>query len=239
MHVYPHRDVESLVGLMRESTARRRLIVTDGLFSMDGDVAPLTELADLAEQYDAMLMVDEAHATGVLGFSGRGSTELAGICDRPCLVRTGTLSKSLGALGGFVAADARTIDWIMNRARPYIFSTALPAIVCKAACVALQVMEAEPWRRDRVNALSDRLRADLKSRNLMGPSECGPIVPILIGDVEQALQLSSQLRDMGIIAPAIRPPSVPLGESLLRISLSADHTDEMINQLLSAIVNTY
>ncbi len=182
-----------------------------------------------------MLLVDEAHATGVLGPTGRGSAEMAVICERPSLIRTGTLSKALGGLGGFVVADRRTVDWIMNSARSYIFSTALPAAVCRAACVALQLVQAEPQRRERVLRASNDLRARLQAGGFQSPSVCGPIVPVRIGEASRVMQLGHRLRETGIFVPAIRPPSVPAGECLLRISLSAEHSDEMIEQLYAAL----
>lgn len=239
VHVFAHGDLTRLEELLAASSGfRRRLIVTDGLFSMDGDVAPLAELAQLSERFQAMLLVDEAHATGVLGPTGRGAAQMMGVSDHPCLIRTGTLSKALGALGGFVVAERQTIDWIANTARTYVFSTALPAAICQAALIALRIVQSEPDRRERVMRCAAELRSRLKNQGFASPSTCGPIIPVRVGDAGRVMRIGHQLRERGVFVPAIRPPSVPKGESLLRISLSADHTDQMIDQLWHALVES-
>ena len=213
---------------------RRRLIVTDGLFSMDGNTAPLVELAELAERHDAMLMVDEAHATGVLGEHGRGVSEQQGVESR-VHVRVGTLSKALGSIGGFVAGPQKFVDWLVCRARPYVFSTAPPEPLAAAAVEALRIVRREPQRRDRVLALAARLRERLAAQGWrLGPST-SQIIPIIIGDPQATMQLAAELRQRGLLVPGIRPPSVPAGESLLRISLSCAHTDEQIDQLVDQL----
>ena len=231
--VYRHNDVDHLRELIEAHPATgRRLIVTDSLFSMDGDFAPLRELADLAEQVGAMMLVDEAHATGVHGEHGRGICELLGLEER-IDVRIGTLSKALGSSGGFVVARRGVVDWIANRARTYVFSTAMPETVAAAGIAALRIVRDEPDRRRRVMELSDRLRQKCGERNIDTGHSCSQIVPIIIGDPTAAVAASEQLAERGMFAPAIRPPTVPQGNSLLRISVSASHTEEMIDTLVA------
>jgi 8-amino-7-oxononanoate synthase len=230
--VYHHRDTSHLRQLLIASTARRRLIVTDTLFSMDGDLAPLSELLALASDHDAMLLVDEAHATGVLGHDGKGLT--SGITS-PCLIRVGTLSKALGSHGGFVAGSQLLIDWLANRARPYVFSTASPEACAIATYTALDISEQQPERRATVLAHADRLRSAARERGWNSGDSQSQIVPIFLGDPQRTMQASLALRDLGLWVPGIRPPSVPAGESLLRISLTAVHTPEMIDQLIEGL----
>ena len=234
--VYPHGDTGALARLLAEdSRDGRRLIVTDTLFSMDGDFAPLKEIAQLATEYDAMLLVDEAHATGVWGPKGRGIAENLTDLEEQSLIRVGTLSKSLGASGGFVVGSQSLIDWLANRARPYVFSTAPPAAMAAAAIAAIDIVQSEPERRERVRALGNRLRALLHADEWETGSSASQIVPILLGDPDMAVRLSDALLESGIYVPAIRPPSVPAGESLLRVSLSASHTEEDLDQLVRAL----
>lgn len=235
VQVYPHRDVDYLRMMLPQAASfRRRLIVTDGLFSMDGDLAPLCDLAELAERHAAMLLVDEAHATGVFGDQGRGVTEHWGVEDRVS-ARVGTLSKALGSIGGFVAGPAALIEWLANRARPYVFSTALPEAAAAAGLAALEIVRREPQRRRELLARAADLRRGLLARGWnIGESE-SQIIPVIIGDPRVVMEQALRLRELGFLVPGIRPPSVPEGESLLRVSLSHAHTPEMIEQLLNAI----
>jgi 8-amino-7-oxononanoate synthase len=234
-HVYAHRDVGALEKLLASSAqARRRLIVTDTLFSMDGDLAPLAEIAGLARRYDSMLLVDEAHATGVFGEHGRGVAEVVGVED-PAIIRIGTLSKALGAAGGFVCGTRDLIQWLANRARSYVFSTAQPAATSAAACAALDLVEAEPQRGARLLDTAKRLRWELGQRGWNTGDSASQIIPLVVGEPSAAMQLSAELRERGYWIPAIRPPSVPAGESLLRLSLTAGHTEEMVAGLLGAL----
>ena len=236
IEVYPHRDVDYLRTAIQDGRAfRRRLIVTDGLFSMDGDFAPLAELAELAEQFDAMLMVDEAHATGVFGQRGRGVCEQLGVEDG-VHVRVGTLSKALGSIGGFVVGQQCLIDWLANRARSYVFSTALPEATAAAALEALRLIQSEPFRRTELLSRAAQLREDLKRQGWHTGDSVSQIIPVIVGNPARTMELASGLRERGLLVPGIRPPSVPPGESLLRISLSYDHTEEMIDRLLQAMV---
>jgi 8-amino-7-oxononanoate synthase len=238
-HIYPHRDVDELATLLRNhGSVRRKLIVTDTLFSMDGDLAPLAEIGALAAQHGAMLLLDEAHATGVFGAQGRGLAEacdLERIAGADSLIRIGTLSKALGAAGGFVVGSRDLVQWLANRARSYVFSTAQPAATSAAALVALDIAASEPWRRTQLLATAERVRTQLREQGWeLGPT-ASQIVPILVGSPARALELAARLREAGYWVPAIRPPSVPPGESLLRLSLTAGHTPEMIDGLLAAL----
>lgn len=235
VHVFPHRDVRALEVMLRGGgTCRRRLIITESVFSMDGDLAPLAELADLAERFDCMLLVDEAHATGVFGRHGRGLAEELGVEDRVA-VRIGTLSKSLGSAGGFVCGNARLIEWLVNRARSYVFSTALPPAVCAASMAAIGIVSQEPGRRIELRQRAADLRETLCSQGWNLANSGSQIIPLVVGEVDAAMRLAAALLERGILAPAIRPPSVPAGESLVRISLSHAHTNDMVERLLAAL----
>ena len=240
--VYRHNDMEHLESLLTESksSAGRRLIVTDGLFSMDGDLAPVPKLVELAQQFDAMLMVDEAHATGVFGDQGRGVCEHFGI-EQQVDVCVGTLSKALGSLGGFIVGPQSLIDWVCNRARTYVFSTAQPEAIAGASLAALKIVREQPQRRERLLLNAETLRAKLadagfeigSTKSQVIPSQ---IIPILLGESTKAIQWSDGLRQRGMYVPAIRPPSVPDGNSRLRISLSSEHTDAHIDELFKVLV---
>lgn len=231
---YRHADVGHLQELLAAGrSAPRRLIVTDSLFSMDGDMAPLAELAALAEKHDAMLLVDEAHATGVFGTQGRGLLEQLQVeCES--IIRVGTLSKALGSIGGFVAGSKSLIDWLTNRARPYVFSTAMPAAVCAAGICALEIVRDEPWRRETLLAGARMVREELAQLGwrVGGSSQ---IIPVMLGDPAATMALSARLHTQGLLVPGIRPPSVPTGQSLLRISLSSGHTREMLRRLIDTL----
>lgn len=237
IRVYRHCDTEDLADLLRNHRdARRRLIVTDSLFSMDGDLARLHEIVELADRYDCMLLVDEAHASGVFGKRGRGMCEHLGV-EEQVHIRVGTLSKALGCAGGFVAGSRKLIAWLVNRARPYVFSTAQPAANCAAALAALEIVESEPQRRTTLLARAETLRTELIQQGWnVGRSE-SQIIPIVLGEPGRTMQLAMRLRDFGLFVPGIRPPSVPDGESLLRISLGYGHSPAQIEQLVHALNN--
>jgi 8-amino-7-oxononanoate synthase len=243
IHVYRHNDMDHLEDLLRKEgrNVRRRLIVSDTVFSMDGDLAPLGQLLQLAERYDCLLVIDEAHATGVLGEQGRGVTDLlpAGSWSWDRLVKVGTLSKALGTQGGFVCGSRRLIDWLVNHARPYIFSTALAPPPAAAARRAVEVVQSEPQRRHRVLALAERLRHELRGLGITsGPSSC-QIVPLIVGEAREAVVLSRRLEKQGFLVPAIRPPSVPEGTSRLRISVTAGHTEADVMHLVGALKHAH
>jgi len=231
--VYRHGDANHLAELMRQaSAARRRVIVTDTVFSMDGDLAPLADLHDLARRHDAALVIDEAHATGVLGADGRGLCEVP---DAEHIIKVGTLSKALASQGGFVVGSRKLIAWLVNRARPYIFSTALAPPSAAAARRAVAIAQAEPQRRQHVLALAESLRQGLRVLGFPETGSRSQIVPVVIGAATAAVAVSRQLEAAGLLVPAIRPPSVPEGTSRLRISLSAGHTAEDVARLLAAL----
>jgi 8-amino-7-oxononanoate synthase len=235
--IYPHRDVGGLENMLRASAGyRRRLIATDTLFSMDGDVASLAEIAEIAERHNAMLLIDEAHATGVFGRFGRGVAEQAGV-EAQVSIRVGTLSKALGSAGGFVAGSRSLIEWLLNRARPYVFSTAHPPAVAAAAVAALDIVRDEPQRRATLLDRSAALRQRLIAQGLPVPeSAVSQIIPVVLGSPAATMQWAAELRTRGLFVPGIRPPSVPEGEALLRISLSYRHTPAMLDQLVAALV---
>lgn len=234
VHVYRHRDLDHLEGLLKEAVhARRRLIVTDSVFSMDGDIAPLPGLAELAERYDAILMVDDAHATGILGRSGRGSVEHFGL-EGKVHVQMGTLGKAFGSFGAYIAGDKGLIRYLLNSSRSFVFSTALPPAVCAASIAAMEIVSMEPGRLNRLWRMRERFARGLSSIGIDVSDSETPIVPVMIGDSGRALEAARELLSFGIYAPAIRPPSVPDGKARIRTSLSAGHTEAEIDMALEA-----
>jgi 8-amino-7-oxononanoate synthase/dethiobiotin synthase len=231
--VYPHKDVDALAGLLAKTPARRRIVVTDTVFSMDGDLAPLGDLVALCEDHDAILVVDEAHATGVLGTNGAGAVEELGLQGRVPVV-VGTLSKSLGSAGGYVATTKGIATLMRNRARSHVFDTAPPAAVMAAASEALRIVGAEPWRRERVRALATDLATELRTLGFDAGHPAAAVVPVLVGDAREAVALSTRLLEAGVFCPAIRPPSVAEGTSRLRVTVMATHTDDHIARALDA-----
>ena len=231
--VYRHGDADHLAELLAESDAERRLIVSETVFSMDGDVAPLAALAALARRHDAALVLDEAHATGVLGPGGEGALARDGIDPRGIVV-VGTLSKALASAGGFVAADAAVVDYLVNRSRPFIFNTAPTPASVGATLAALDVVAAEPERRARLHALAARLRDGLAAAGHPPSRSETPIVPLLLGDAETALAAERRLREAGALARAIRPPTVPEGTARIRFNLMAIHDEADVDRALAA-----
>lgn len=235
LRVYRHRDHAHLARLLQQGCPPRpALIITDGVFSMDGDLAPLPELCKAAEQAGATLVVDDAHGTGVMGKDGRGTVEHYGLEGR-AIVQMGTLSKALGGMGGFVAGSRDLIEYLVNRARPFIYTTALPPAMAAAAAAALDVIEAEPERRARLWSLRDRLHEGICQIGFDTLDSRSPIIPLLVGDADQALALSDQLLTHGVYAPAIRPPTVPAGTSRIRMSVTAGHTPAQIDHVLDVL----
>lgn len=235
--IYPHRDMAALDALLAQAgSARRRLIVTDTVFSMDGTVAPLADLCELARKHRAILMVDEAHATGVFGIRGSGLVEETGCADG-VHIRVGTLSKSLAAAGGFVAGHADMIHWLRHAARAWIFSTAHPPAVAAAATRAITLLSQEPHRRRELLVRAADFRQALLQKGLDVAGATTQIVPIVVGAAPEAVAVSTRLAEAGLFVPAIRPPSVPEGKSLVRVSLSWHHTADDLDRLASTITS--
>jgi len=236
--IYPHRDLAAVERLLAAAApARRRLIVTDTVFSMDGTIAPLADLCSIARRHRAILMVDEAHATGVFGPRGSGLVEEAGCADG-VHVRVGTLSKALAAAGGFVAGHADLIHWLRHRARAWIFSTAHPPAVAAAAGRAVALVSEEPHRRHELRARAADFRQTLLTAGLGVAGDATQIVPLVVGGARAAVAASAALAAAGLFVPAIRPPSVPEGGSLVRVSLSWHHTAGDLERLASTLAAT-
>jgi 8-amino-7-oxononanoate synthase len=234
VHVYRHNDLAHLRELLKANPGPRRLIVSDTVFSMDGDLTDVPRLVELANEHDALLVLDEAHATGVLGEHGRGLTDSLSRPE-PCVVKVGTLSKALASQGGFVCGTRRVIEYLVNVARPYVFSTALAPAQAAAARRAVFLVGQEPQRRAHVLALAEGLRKQLRAAGFdVGPSAC-QIVPVMVGDAREAVALQERLAERRLLVPAIRPPSVPAGTSRLRVSLSAAHTEEDVARLVAGL----
>ncbi|MDP2935543.1 MAG: 8-amino-7-oxononanoate synthase [Dehalococcoidia bacterium] len=232
VHVYPHRDVEALEAMLGRAEAfRRRLIVTEGLFSMEGDLAPLHELACLAVRYEALFMVDDAHGIGTLGEEGRGALEHLGL-ETGVHILVGTLGKALGSGGAFVAGSLELVDFLVNRARPFIFSTALAPSLAAAATAALEIVQQELWRRHDLLSSASYLKKGLIELGFKVLGEGTAIVPVIIGDPARTMEMSRLLLEEGIFVQGLRPPTVPPGACRLRCSLMATHTREDLDMAL-------
>ena len=230
---YRHLDLVDLATKLQQSRSqyRRCLITTDSVFSMDGDLAPLREIMDLANQYDCMVLVDEAHGTGVFGDRGGGLTNALGITQE--LIQVGTLSKALGSLGGYVAGSAKLIDYLRNRAATWIYTTGLSPADTGAAIAAIEIVKTEPERRQQLWSNLALLKDGLQDLGIQAIALESPIIAIEFKDIAQALNLAAHLRKSGIFAPAIRPPTVPTAR--LRLTLMATHTTEQIQILLKCL----
>lgn len=238
---YAHNDVDALSRLLEQSTARRKLILTDAVFSMDGDIAPLGELFALAEAHDAWLVIDDAHGFGVLGAQGRGSLHHFGLSPSPRILYMGTLGKAAGVAGAFVAGGVNVVDWLVQRARTAIFTTAHPPAVSCAVSKSLELIAAADDRRAHLQYLIGALREKLapvawRHGWKLAESQT-PIQPLIVGDNEAALDLSARLEAHGILVPAIRPPTVPQGSARLRICLSAAHGQDDVDLLITALLS--
>jgi glycine C-acetyltransferase len=234
IRVYPHKDVEAAAALLAESTdAKRKLLITDGVFSMDGDIAPLPGLVEVAENAGAIMMIDDAHASGVLGATGRGTVEHFGLQGRVD-VQVGTLSKAIGVLGGFIAGPDHLIEWLVNRGRPFLFSTSAPPAVVAACMAALDVLRDEP---ERLRRLWDRTRFFKKGLSDLGfdtgISET-PITPVMAGDETKAVELSRGLWEEGVFTPAVVFPTVRRGKARVRTIVTADHSEDDLGAALEA-----
>ena len=235
IRVFPHRDVQALERLLEETKdVKRRLVITDGVFSMDGDIAPLPGIAALARAHGAIMMIDDAHASGVLGHAGRGTVdhyEVHGQVD----VQVGTLSKAIGVLGGYVCGSKSLIEYLYHRARPFLFSTSHPPAVAAACLKAFDVLEEEPERIERLWANTKRFKAGLKRLRFdTGLSET-PITPIMVGEADLAMRFSDRLFEKGVFAQGIGYPTVAKGKARLRTIVTATHTDEDLDRALSIL----
>ena len=236
LQVYPHGDVTALRSMLAASSAATKIVVSDSVFSMDGDLAPIPELLALCEEFNAWLVIDDAHGFGALGAQGRGVLEHFNLRS-PHVVYMGTLGKSAGVGGAFVAAHHDVIEWLVNKARPYIYTTAAPPALAHALLTSLDIIQGAEGdaRRANLQALIAQLRRDLKlKRWTLMPSDTA-VQPILIGDNAESLQAAATLYEQGFWVPAIRPPTVPDGTARLRITLSAAHTTEDLAQLIDAV----
>jgi 8-amino-7-oxononanoate synthase len=231
---YPHCDMSALAGMLARSRARRKLIVTDAVFSMDGDIAPLPELVALAERYEAWLLLDDAHGFGVLGQDGRGTPSHFG-ARSPRIIYMGTLGKAAGVFGAFVAGEQPVVETCVQRARSYIYTTATPPMLAGAVLRSLELMEMEPWRRTHLARLVTALRAGLARTRWRLLDSRTAIQPLVVGESAHALSLSRDLATRGLLVPAIRPPTVPAGTARLRISLSAAHGEDDVRALTAAL----
>jgi len=234
VRVYPHLDLAALARMLESCDTPGKLVATDAVFSMDGDLAPLPELAALCERHDAWLVVDDAHGFGVLGEGGRGALSHFGIAS-PRIAYMGTLGKAAGVHGAFVAGEEALIEWLVQRARTYVFATASPPLLACALMASLELIEAEEHRRTHLRELIQRVKRTLERLPWrLGVSET-PIQPLIVGDNQAALELAEGLRSRGIWVPAIRPPTVPAGSARLRIALSAAHDAEHVDELATAL----
>lgn len=231
---YPHADTARLAEMLQQAP-RPGLVTTDAVFSMDGDIAPLAELSELAAKHGARLLVDDAHGLGVLGRHGRGTLEHLGLLPAPPVILMGTLGKALGVFGAFVAGEAALIETLIQGARTYIYTTALPPAVAEAVRASLRIAREESWRRERLNGLVRRFRDGAERLGLALMPSPTPIQPVLLGTAESAIQASRRLREQGILVPAIRPPTVPEGSARLRITFSAAHEEAHVDRLLQAL----
>ena len=236
---YAHADPNDLARRLAARGSGERLILTDGVFSMDGDIAPLPDLVQVARAHDVWLMVDDAHGLGVLGETGAGCLEHFGLDAAQVPILMGTLGKALGTAGAFVAGSADLIETLIQSARTYVYTTAQPPAVAEATRAALRLVRDEPWRREHLNALIQRFRAGATEIGLRLMDSPTPIQPIVIGEPEKAVRLSEALLTRGLLVPAIRPPTVPKGSARLRVTLSAAHTESQVDRLLETLAALY
>jgi len=233
--VFPHKDPEAADSLLAETArpGRRQLLITDGVFSMDGDIAPLPALVEVAEKHGAIMMIDDAHASGVLGRGGAGTVDHFGLHGRVD-VQVGTLSKAIGVLGGFIAGPRHLIEWLRNRGRPYLFSTSAPPAVVAACMAALDIIRDEPERLERLWGNTRSFKAGLQDLGFdTGMSET-PITPVITRDEEKAQELARQLFEDGVFTPAIVYPTVARGQARVRTIVTAEHSEEDLKEALEA-----
>ena len=233
VRIFPHKNLDYLEKILKNRKADRAWIVTDSIFSMDGDLAPLRELVELKNRYGAYLVLDEAHGTGVFGSHGRGVSEYFGVSDE-IDVHIGTLSKSVGSFGGFVVGRNELIEYLINHARTFIFETALPPSLCAAAIEGLDLIDREPEFRTRLWENVRKLRQGLRDARAQLLGGESPIIPVVYGEEKCALEAAQYLLDQGFLIPAVRYPTVPKGKARLRITVSAAHSEDQIGNLIDA-----
>lgn len=237
---YPHADMSLLhKRLHTAATAKHRLIVSDGVFSMDGDIAPLPEIMALSEQHHAAVLIDDAHGFGVIGEGGRGTVSHYQITPDKAPIVVGTLGKAIGTGGAFVAADELVIETLIQQARSYVYTTAQPPAIAAATLVSLDLVEKEQWRRDQLQQLIQQFRQGAEQLGLKLMSSETPIQPVIIGEDKKALEIGAKLEEQGILVGVIRPPTVPKNTARLRITFSAAHTEQDVDRLLSALEQAY
>lgn len=234
-----HNDLASLGKKLTKSAAAKKLIVVDGVFSMDGDLAELPQLAHLADQHKAILMVDDAHGFGCLGTHGRGVIEHFALDQDAVPVLMCTLGKALGCFGAVVSGSGSLIEYLIQFARTYVYTTALPPALAAATRASLALLREEAWRRDHLNALIKEFRSLAQQAELPLMESQTAIQPLLVGSADAALRLSEQLKERGILISAIRPPTVPPGTARLRITLSADHSLDDVNHLVAVLSDAF
>ncbi|SIS48157.1 8-amino-7-oxononanoate synthase [Neptunomonas antarctica] len=232
---YLHNDVDSLTQRLSKTQARRSLVVTDGVFSMDGDIADLPAICDVANHHKAWVMVDDAHGIGCLGKTGAGCAEHFGLSEQQLPILMGTLGKAFGTSGAFVAGSDVLIETLIQHARTYIYTTSMPPAVAAATRVSLKLVQTEQWRREQLTSLIQRFRRGCEQLGLSLMDSPTPIQPIMIGNADKAMAMSAALRDKGLFITAIRPPTVPHGSARLRVTLSASHTEVQVDRLLDAL----
>lgn len=236
VQIYTHRDIDALGRMLATSSAKTKMVVTDSVFSMDGEIAPLPELLALCEQHGAWLMVDDAHGFGVLGAHGRGVLEHFNLRS-PYLIYMGTLGKAAGVSGAFVAAHDTVIEWLVQRARQYIYTTASPPALAHALLTSLDIIEGTDGaaRRQRLKEMISQFKQTIRLQAWQRPASDTPIQPVVIGDNQDALHAAAALYAQGLWVPAIRPPTVPTGTARLRVTLSAAHTGDDVARLTAAL----
>ena len=232
---FPHLDTNNLEERLTNSESNNKFIISDGVFSMDGVLAPLDKLANLAKNNNATLMIDDAHGIGVLGEKGRGIVEHFNLDTKQVPIIVGTLGKAFGTAGAFVAGSDELIETLIQKSRSYIFTTAMPAAVAAATRQSLKIIEEENWRREKLQSLVNQFRKGAEEIGLELIDSITPIQPIIIGSSENSLALSEKLLEKNILISAIRPPTVPEGTARLRVTFSATHTEEQVNKLLDVL----
>jgi glycine C-acetyltransferase len=235
---YPNRDTDALEDLLKASKAKKKLVITDSVFSMDGTIAPLPDIIGLIEKYNAMLIIDDAHATGVLGKTGRGSLEHFHLKASPSVIQMGTFGKALGSFGAFVTAEQDIIDLLISKARPFIYTTALPPSVCAAATKAIDIIDEDQGLIKKLWENTLTVTQGLHETGFDTMGTVTPIIPVKTGDNHRTMEASRRLLERGVFVQGIRPPTVPEGTSRLRVTVTAAHTGEDLKKALAAFRET-